>query len=100
MYFKIKRFLLGNRDVELKSGNKFDQIIVKDGKIIDWNLLFEDKTNSIRSIGNGDLKNGFNILTNMDLRAEWIEVFSPDLKKIKGRMNTKLKLSGILTLSF
>lgn len=92
--FKLQKFLLGNPTVELTSVKSNDQIIIKDGKILEWSLLLKDKMEKISSNGSGDLINGFNIETDLNLSANWLEVLSSDLKKIKGRIFSNFKLFG------
>ena len=92
----LKSLVLSKYPVEIDYKNTDSEIILKDGKVLKWNLNVRNRGNYIISVAKGEFPNDFISETRLKIHASLLEVFNPYISKANGDLRGLIKYSKTL----
>lgn len=85
----VNQFSFYNKDTKIMSVDDNNYAIIKNGKIKEWNLIFNGNDEYIKSTVDKTSKNTAKVITDFSLSPSFLEIFRPKLENLQGKIDGK-----------
>lgn len=91
MDLKINRFFTKTKDHFFQIKDNSNSIVIKQGKVEEWNIEIEGPKHYLYSYGQGDIKEGVKVETKFFVPVDLISMLTPQISYVDGSLEGRVK---------